>query len=248
MCAPSAPELLRAWERGLGEPPPRRALVMLRLARPDDADEQLGGLSVGQRDAYLLDLRERSFGRRVVGTAACPGCGEQLELDFDIRDVRAPAAAGPDGSQAARLTVAADGYEVRLRPLTIEDLLAGTRYGDFEATRRELLYRCVVAARRDGGPVAAHELPSEVVELIDARLAEMDPQADVRLALSCPECGRSWDSTFDIAGFLWTELNAWAARMLYEIHLLASAYCWREAEILALSPARRRFYLEAVSG
>ena len=37
------------------------------------------------------------------------------------------------------------------------------------------------------------------------------------------------------------------ARAQYEVHLLASAYCWPETEILALSSTRRRFYLEAVS-
>ena len=34
------------------------------------------------------------------------------------------------------------------------------------------------------------------------------------------------------------------ARILREVHTLAAAYGWSEAEILALSPARRRVYLE----
>jgi hypothetical protein len=32
--------------------------------------------------------------------------------------------------------------------------------------------------------------------------------------------------------------------VLREVHILASAYGWREDDILAMSPARRRIYLE----
>jgi hypothetical protein len=32
--------------------------------------------------------------------------------------------------------------------------------------------------------------------------------------------------------------------MLYDVHALASAYGWREADVLAMSPMRRQVYLE----
>jgi hypothetical protein len=51
---------------------------------------------------------------------------------------------------------------------------------------------------------------------------------------------------FDIVSFLWTEIAAEAKRLLREVHILASAYGWREADIFSLSPLRRQFYLEAV--
>ena len=79
-------------------------------------------------------------------------------------------------------------------------------------------------------------------------MAAADPQADVELALSCPACGHAWPAAFDIASFLWTEVDAWARVLLHEIHALASAYGWREADILALSPRRRRAYLELIGG
>ena len=44
--------------------------------------------------------------------------------------------------------------------------------------------------------------------------------------------------------FLWTEIEAWAWRMLSDVHTLARAYGWGERDILALSPTRRQFYLE----
>jgi hypothetical protein len=48
----------------------------------------------------------------------------------------------------------------------------------------------------------------------------------------------------DIERFLWAKINAVARRLLHEVHILAQVYHWSEAEILALTPTRRQFYLE----
>jgi hypothetical protein len=77
-------------------------------------------------------------------------------------------------------------------------------------------------------------------------MAEADPQAEVRIALSCPGCSNQWSSVFDIVAFLWGEIEDWAQRLLLEVHALASAYGWSERDIVAMGPRRRRFYLEMV--
>ncbi|MFD0428254.1 hypothetical protein ACFQ60_09340 [Streptomyces zhihengii] len=68
--------------------------------------------------------------------------------------------------------------------------------------------------------------------------------ADVTLSIACPECGEATPAELDITSYLWTELDTWARDLLLDVHLLASAYGWSEPEILALSPTRRRYYLE----
>jgi hypothetical protein len=67
------------------------------------------------------------------------------------------------------------------------------------------------------------------------------------LDFACPSCGHEWQSLFDIAAFFWAEIAAQARRLLREVHQLASAYGWREADILAMSARRRRAYLEMTS-
>ena len=83
---------------------------------------------------------------------------------------------------------------------------------------------------------------------LEAREAELlqqaDPQADLQLALRCPDCGHEWQPPFDIARFLWQELHGWALHLLREVDTLAQAYHWAEADILAMSPRRRQAYLE----
>ncbi len=73
-----------------------------------------------------------------------------------------------------------------------------------------------------------------------------DPQADVQLNLSCPSCNHNWQMVFDIVSFFWSEIHTWAQQMLREVHILASAYGWYEADILVMSPSRRQFYLQMV--
>jgi hypothetical protein len=47
--------------------------------------------------------------------------------------------------------------------------------------------------------------------------------------------------------FFWNEIEAWACRVLHDVHTLAGAYGWSEREVLRLSPTRRQMYLEMVS-
>jgi len=93
---------------------------------------------------------------------------------------------------------------------------------------------------------APHSWSDAELEEIGERMALADPQAETRLTLHCPECAHAWGETLDITSFLWTEIEGCARRLLFEIHVLASAYGWTEAEILSLSPHRRACYLEMV--
>ncbi|EXU69382.1 hypothetical protein Z951_04165 [Streptomyces sp. PRh5] len=115
--------------------------------------------------------------------------------------------------------------------------------------RRALIARCIVSAHRSGRPVPADRLPAaELPEPVQRRLAEAaeraDPAADVTLSVACPECGEATRAELDIASYLWAELDHWARDLLLDVHLLATAYGWSEPQILALSPLRRRYYLE----
>jgi hypothetical protein len=91
------------------------------------------------------------------------------------------------------------------------------------------------------------DLPQDVVDAVTDRMAEGDPLADIQVAVSCPICNHIWRAALDIVSFLWSEIDNLAARLLRDVHTLASAYGWREKDILALSPGRRQFYLAAVS-
>jgi hypothetical protein len=71
MRALSASELLNVWERGFIQPPIYRALTLLAVAC-EASPETLAKLSIGDRDARLLTLREWTFGSQLVGLVNCP--------------------------------------------------------------------------------------------------------------------------------------------------------------------------------
>jgi uncharacterized protein (UPF0212 family) len=243
----SAAELLDVWERGLTQPPVQRALTLAAAAYPGASLETLANLSIGQRDSSLLTLREQTFGPQLVSLVMCPGCSERLELTFAVADVRTTAISfGAKSAAVLRFGVA--DYEVSFRLPNSLDLFAIDGSQDVVASRQLLLQRCLLAAEHQGKEQSANQLPAEIVEAVVERMAQADPQADVQLALSCPQCGHQWQAAFDIVSFFWSEIDAWASRLLREVHVLASAYSWREADILALSPWRRQLYLEMISG
>ena len=224
----SAATLLNVWERGRDQDPVRRAVGLVTAACVDLSVEAAATLPIGERDSLLLTLRERIFGPELNGLADCPNCGERVEMSFGVEQIRTHSPV-----EREFLLEAPDGV-LRARVPNSADLAAA-------ATRRELLVRCILEA-----PAGGEALSDETLNALESRLAQADPGANILLELGCPACGNPWHALFDIVGFFWREIDAWARRVLREVHALAAAYGWSEAEILALSPWRRQFYLEMV--
>ena len=216
---------------------------MLLAAGCDQPIDALARLSVGERDAGLFALRESTFGSRLTSVATCPGCGERLELSFDASHL-----SGDGQHTEDELSLDVDGYQVCFRVPNSLDLMAAANLKETGAARTLLLEKCIRSAERRGDEITAAQLPENVVERISARMSEADPQADIQLGLKCPVCSNEWQAAFDIESFFWIEINAWATRILGEVHILASAYGWSEQEILRVSAWRRECYLNLVNG
>jgi hypothetical protein len=249
MAITGAADLLAAWEAGLAEAPAGRALLLHRTARPDLDAGTLPALPVGEREADLFTLRRALFGERMQVRLECRACGEDMEFDLDAGEF-APSLGGPDGAAGdpaagpeahPSVRVEQDGWAVEFRLPGVADLTAAARAAD---PRAALLARCLVSAAHGGAAVDAGDLPAPVQRRIAEAVEAADPGADVTLNVACPECGQATRAELDIASYLWTELDAWARDVLLDVHLLATAYGWTEPEILALSPLRRRYYLE----
>jgi hypothetical protein len=240
----SAPELLDVWERGNVQSSVNQALSLLLAACPEASADSLTKLNIGERDSRLLTLREWTFGSQLIGIATCPDCRERLEMTFNVADIQVTPESGPTGE----LTIDVAGYDVRFRLPNSMDLAAIADYKDSGRAREQLLENCLLSVHRNGEEVPSDHLAASLVDAIVERMAEADTGADVELALSCPSCRHQWHATFDIVSFFWSEITAWVYRILREVHTLSLAYGWREADILAMSPWRRQFYLERVGG
>jgi uncharacterized protein (UPF0212 family) len=244
----SASDLLTVWERGMSCPPAEKALLLLRVAFPDAPTEVLANLTIGQRDLCLLKLREMTFGTRLTGVTVCPECSERVELDFDSREIADGNVRLPDFQESEtnhiEFLLNLPGWELRFRLPTNADLT--TPSTDSKQAQTKLLEACLINIRHDGETVPPAELPPELVTAIAERMAQEDPYLNISLGLKCPACGHQWQMIFDIVSYFSSEINTWAARILREVHHLASAYGWREADILSMSAWRRQQYLELI--
>ncbi len=244
MRALSDGELLAVWEQGMAQSSLQRALLLLAAAMPETSPDELARLTIGQRDMLLLALRRLMLGAHAESVATCPQCGATVELTLDIAALQAEAQAVPANGQETDLVLEQAAYTVRFRLPTSVDLAAVMGKADVGLLRERLFERCVTAVEHDGKPASRPDLPDAIVEDVISRMAEADPQADIRVTLGCPDCGHEWQMVFDIASFFWHEIAARAQRILGEVHALARAYGWSESAILALSPQRRYLYLE----
>lgn len=238
----TAEELLQVWEVALTLPPLERPIALV-AACEGTTREEAAELTIGQRDAILLELRERTFGSRLVAFATCPNCNEKLEMAFHVQDFTA----GETVNSKEKLIVELDGFHVRFRVPNSTNLQALAGEQDLGAARKKLLSLCIQTAQKDNVPIAPDQLPPHVVRAIVEQMEQADPQANVFLSLSCPVCAHQWELPFDIGSFFWKEIEAWAHRVLNDVHILASTYGWKESEILSLSAGRRQLYLDLIT-
>lgn len=237
----SAHGLLDAWERALFATPSIRPLILLEATNREDRAALLA-LPLGARDRLLLDLRRSALGPRIECEAVCPACGERVE--FGVSTSTLECSSGE--TRGDSFEIEHGDWRVCFRLPTAGDLVGCAHLGPEAA--QTIVRGCVLSAWRGDAAIGPESLPDEVLEAIARRCAEIDPQADLELDLECPACGQDWRTPFDIAAFLWSELDVWAAQMLDDIHVIASRYGWSEAAILGLSPSRRRYYLERLRG
>jgi hypothetical protein len=168
----SAPELLGTWERGLDQPLILRALLLLRAAYPQEPEEWLAALSIGQRDAELFALREQLFGAEMACVEVCPQCGQRLDLTLNTAEIRA--ACAPESE-----TVLSIGkYELEFRCPNSEDLVAAlsesSNNNDMADVRNQLIERCLLSAEWSGTRVDPHQLPDEVIAAVSEQMAQAD--------------------------------------------------------------------------
>ncbi len=237
MIAVDCEHLLRTWEESALLSPARRSLLFVQRFA-SERDERVEELAVGERDRRLLLLRQDWFGDTVQGITPCPQCQSKVEIEFSISSLRAS-----ERTLATQTTCVGD-YQVQWRLPSAGDLADLADHRDANGVRKGLLQRCLIEVKQGQALVDSLHCPDDVVQQVGTEMAAVDPLADSRFDLRCPDCEFRWLASFDIGSFLWREIDTWARKMLREVHVLAVSYGWSEQSILAMSTARRNQYLE----
>ena len=185
--------------------------------------------SVPRRRQGLIAIAHATLGDHVQALATCtaPDCRNPIELELGLASFLA------DAPERVRLAVADTRLECRLPSGT--DLAEWSREG-FDA--------CWLAARLvvvdDGEPM---EWTPARLDALAAALEAADPLAALTVAVTCPSCDAALDVTLDLEPLLLGALRAVARETLEDVHRMARAYHWSEAEIVSMPRDRRRAYL-----
>lgn len=203
----------------------------------------MADLSIGERDTRLLQLREWMFGSRLQNTAYCPKCSTPVEWETDLKTILHLQNLPPEGpSKEYNLQV--DGFTLRFRLLNSNDLLRAASDHAYQANPKKLLSECILEVQHEQQNYGVEALPDTVLEALNKRIDEEDPQADIQMIVNCPACSYNWEAPFDIMSYLWIEVDNWSKHILQEVYVLARAFGWSEHNILSMSTQRRQLYLE----
>lgn len=240
----SATGVLELWEGLSGRLPAEQAVRLAARATGTTDLDAVARLPLGTRDRAIVALRTTLSAGPFQAVASCPACGATLDIELDPSRLWA-GTAGPSGGR-----VEVDGIVATFRSPDSVDVLALLARGIDDAVEAAavLLERCLVSAQRGTEAVPAASLPERVRDAIDDALGELDPDAVVTVESICPECGTASERGCEPGEFVALEVTAAARRTVGEVDVIASAYGWSEDCILAMTPARRRAYLELAAG
>lgn len=227
----AATDWLSVWDAASNESAVSRSSRLAAAGWPeDDVDAD----TPGRRNSRLLALRGSIFGRQIACIAMCSGCGAMLDLSLDVAELMAL-----HDSATAEVRWHHDGAEYRFRLPTAHDV-ADLVDEDPAVALETLVRRCLLA-----GEFTACNQP-ELTAALSAQYEDADPLGHVVIDLSCPECRTHSRPVLDIAALLWTEVRVLCEQLLGQVHVLAGAYGWSEADILNLPSDRRRRYIAMV--
>lgn len=234
---------LNLWEQGASNSPLHFSIYTISETFPEIDVAKALSLPIGIRDSLLILIRSNIFGNTFTNIAQCPRCGEKIEWEqhSDNFEIGKP----EDLLVKERYEFENGEYTISFRLPNTKDILNLENAAEGYA-EEQLLNNCLLKVNLADKTIPTSDIPNEIVANLLTCMEKEDRLADINFSLHCPACSHAWNNNFDIVQYFWTEINAWANRMMYEIGVIASNFGWSEKQILDLSPKRRQIYLEMI--
>lgn len=188
----------------------------------------------------LLAVYGVTFGDELVMDARCThdDCGEWLQLPLSM-----PAFVETAGDDGSIIHAPDDKTQLRLRlPTGVDQLLwleqrpMRTLFGSMAST--------LVMEVNQGVPGPDFYVPEQWLPGLEALLEQHDPLTALQIDTTCAGCEREFSISLDLERQILARFARLQQTLLEEVHILAFAYHWSERDIMDLTPARRRWYLQ----
>lgn len=244
MKLPVAADLLTLCEQGMNLSLLHKTLLLIELAYPELEPQEVKELSIGARDVRLFHLREWMFGSLFRNTIGCPECAMLMEWEMNMEDIVMFSQYSEETGGEHSLT--SGNYKVRFRLPNSIDVSEALRTNFPQPGSDFLLQKCILEIKQKSKKNRVSKLPIKLMNSLSAKMEELDPAADIRMKITCPNCAFRWEARFDIMSYLWVEIENWTQRILGDVVLLAKNFGWSENEILNLDAARRQRYVDMI--
>lgn len=219
--------------------PDRAALACRTVANVRGLDPaEVAGWTLDRRLRALAGIARATFGNSLAWQARCPACREPMELELGL---------------APLLTTADDSGAIECAPRPGTRLSLRLPTGLDQQSWRELavphgelslaMARSLVEGLDGGVPDPGWRMPEEWLDAVEAELAARDPLNMLEAGARCPSCDTASAIELDLEAVILELLAREQRRVMEEVHRLARAYHWSEAEVLTIPPRRRAFYL-----
>jgi hypothetical protein len=209
-------------------------------------------LVVGDREFLMMRLRELTLGNRINAVLRCgnPDCGQEMDIALNLDELNSPERHLAQRIFTFAVTSERDRFEIEFRLPTgaHQEAAADSISNDDELAVVKLLAMTITTINGnsdiDVSSVAA--LPASVLKAIEARMEELAPLQTIELNAVCVECEQPFVSDFDVTSFFLAELQQYRRVLEREVHCIAWHYHWPEHEILSLTRAKRRRYIDLI--
>lgn len=212
--------------------------------------EAVRSLTVGDREALLLHLRRLTLGNTLPCVLTCPSCGQKMDLELSARELLLSPQPLEQKEHEMTVEYGEKTYRVEFRLPTGADQEAVAPRGvrDPKAAVRQIVRRCVERVVEEGrGEVGEDGWPDVLVNELSDEMETLDPQAELRINVQCPECEHAFSFLFDTATYFSEELRHRGTQLYREVHTLAFYYHWSETEIMNLTLQQRSRYIELIN-
>lgn len=207
------------------------ALALGRLGGAQASEERVAALCVADRQ-YLMRELERHLGSQGGWFQAdCPACGSRFDFHLDYADLPVQEA----GAGYPQAQVDMDGRQWRFRLPNGADQEAVAGLPDGEALAG--LFRRLAL-----DPDLPEAPGQDLIAAAEAALEAVSPAVCLSVQAACPDCGSG--NTVELEPY--RALARPADHLLEEVHRIALAYHWAEADIFELPRARRQRYLQLI--
>jgi hypothetical protein len=229
-------------------------IIVFEGVNKEDTRSILSKLSIGDRVALLLHIRQLLLGDIIKSTITCPKCKQNMSLELSVKSLLQIKYPEPEEYYDLK----ACGFNLQVRPLTGFEQETNLSSSSVDSNEDKLLEELVRVCVVHSDPPLPDLLPKSLIEAIGKKMEEIDPLSDITLAMSCIGCSHAFFPSFPVEEYIFSEIGllgrggavaisgggGGVSLLDQEVHLLAFNYHWTEKDILSIPTGRRKRYVK----